>query len=247
MPDTTGSSRRRWPSLESQVRQLYDAGARNFVVLNLPNLGKTPIVMQNQSYWPHGRTQADPPRRLQLSDQAQRADRVPQQAAGARAQRTGQRVARREHASPWTPHSCVDQILEGRRAGRRARALRLRLRAPRPRERAARRAQAGALPESLLLRRLSRQSGRLRACARSRRARCSGTSCIPRRTPTAGWRTSCSKDLARARARGGAGLRGRAPGVLHRRTTSPPGDEESGACARQLPNAYGPPRSSARR
>ena len=54
-------------SLENQVRLLYAAGARNFVVLNLPNLGKTPIVMQNQSYWPHGRTQPDPPRRLQLS------------------------------------------------------------------------------------------------------------------------------------------------------------------------------------
>ncbi len=54
-------------SLENQVRLLYAAGARSFVVLNLPNLGKTPIVMQNQSYWPHGRKQADPPRRLQLS------------------------------------------------------------------------------------------------------------------------------------------------------------------------------------
>ncbi len=54
-------------SLESQVRRLYAAGARNFLVLNLPDLGKTPIVMQNQSYLPFGRPQPDSARRLRLS------------------------------------------------------------------------------------------------------------------------------------------------------------------------------------
>ena len=54
-------------SLADQVRVLYAAGGRQFVVLNLPDLGKTPIVMQNQSYFPSGRKLPDPHRRLQLS------------------------------------------------------------------------------------------------------------------------------------------------------------------------------------
>jgi phospholipase/lecithinase/hemolysin len=54
-------------SLESQVRLLYESGARHFVLLNLPDLGKTPIVLQNESYFPVGRKQSDPARRLQLS------------------------------------------------------------------------------------------------------------------------------------------------------------------------------------
>ena len=39
-------------SLAEQVRRLYAAGGRRFVVMNLPNLGRTPIVLQNQSYLP---------------------------------------------------------------------------------------------------------------------------------------------------------------------------------------------------
>jgi phospholipase/lecithinase/hemolysin len=54
-------------ALETQVRRLYAAGARNFLVLNLPDLGKTPIVMQNESYLPFGPPQPDPVRRLRLS------------------------------------------------------------------------------------------------------------------------------------------------------------------------------------
>lgn len=53
-------------SLDSQVRRLYAAGARSFVVLNLPNLGKSPIVLQNQSYF-HGSAKAEEARRLRLS------------------------------------------------------------------------------------------------------------------------------------------------------------------------------------
>jgi phospholipase/lecithinase/hemolysin len=54
-------------ALESQVRRLYAAGGRNFVLLNLPDLGKTPIVLQNESYLPFGPPQPDPVRRLRLA------------------------------------------------------------------------------------------------------------------------------------------------------------------------------------
>jgi len=54
-------------SLAEQVRRLHAAGARQFVVINLPDLGKTPIVLQNQSYFPFGPGKAEGPRRLRLS------------------------------------------------------------------------------------------------------------------------------------------------------------------------------------
>jgi phospholipase/lecithinase/hemolysin len=54
-------------SLAEQVRRLEKAGARRFLLLNLPNLGKTPIVLQNQSYLPFGRPRPEPARRLHLS------------------------------------------------------------------------------------------------------------------------------------------------------------------------------------
>ncbi len=37
-------------SKEDQIRRLYKAGARRFMVLNLPDLGATPIVLQNSNY-----------------------------------------------------------------------------------------------------------------------------------------------------------------------------------------------------
>src|SRR5262245_3376708 len=54
-------------ALADQVRVLHEAGGRNFVLLNLPDLGKTPIIMQNKSYLPSGPKQSDSARRLQLS------------------------------------------------------------------------------------------------------------------------------------------------------------------------------------
>jgi phospholipase/lecithinase/hemolysin len=51
-------------ALELQVRRLYAAGGRRFVMVNLPNLGNTPIVLQNQSYM---RPKLEAQRRLQLS------------------------------------------------------------------------------------------------------------------------------------------------------------------------------------
>lgn len=55
-------------ALEDQVRRLHAAGARQFVVLNLPNLGKTPIVLQNESYLPLGHPPDPVSRRLRLSE-----------------------------------------------------------------------------------------------------------------------------------------------------------------------------------
>ena len=43
-------ARRVIQSKEEQIRHLYDAGARRFLVLNLPDLGATPIVLQNSTY-----------------------------------------------------------------------------------------------------------------------------------------------------------------------------------------------------
>ena len=54
-------------SLAEQVRRLYAAGGRRFVVVNLPNLGRTPIVLQNQSYLPFEKPKTDAERRLLLS------------------------------------------------------------------------------------------------------------------------------------------------------------------------------------
>jgi phospholipase/lecithinase/hemolysin len=54
-------------ALADQVRRLHGAGARQFVVLNLPNLGKTPIVLQNESYTPFGHPPDPAKRRLRLS------------------------------------------------------------------------------------------------------------------------------------------------------------------------------------
>lgn len=55
-------------SLAQQVRRLHAAGGRRFVVLNLPDLGRTPIVLQNESYAPAGSTASDDgERRVRLS------------------------------------------------------------------------------------------------------------------------------------------------------------------------------------
>ncbi|MDG1956919.1 MAG: SGNH/GDSL hydrolase family protein [Candidatus Binatia bacterium] len=43
-------ARRVIQSMEEQILHLYEAGARRFIVLNLPDLGATPIVLQNNTY-----------------------------------------------------------------------------------------------------------------------------------------------------------------------------------------------------
>jgi len=58
-------------SMADQVRQLYAVGARQFVVVNLPNLGMTPMVIHNTSY--HAREEGasvsgdDDARRIELA------------------------------------------------------------------------------------------------------------------------------------------------------------------------------------
>ncbi len=50
-----------------QMHTLYNAGARCFVVINLPDLGKTPIVLQNKTYYPPQPPDSDAARKLELS------------------------------------------------------------------------------------------------------------------------------------------------------------------------------------
>jgi len=53
--------------LLGHVETLYDAGARRFVLLNLPDLGRTPIVLQNTTYTPDFTVTNDSARRLELA------------------------------------------------------------------------------------------------------------------------------------------------------------------------------------
>jgi phospholipase/lecithinase/hemolysin len=52
--------------LTGQVKRLHAAGARRFVVVTLPDLGRTPIVLHNDSYQPQ-RVRTEAGRRIQLS------------------------------------------------------------------------------------------------------------------------------------------------------------------------------------
>ena len=52
-------------ALADQVRRLYAAGARRFVVVNLPDLGRTPAVLHNTSYQPDGE-RSEEARRIRL-------------------------------------------------------------------------------------------------------------------------------------------------------------------------------------
>ena len=52
-------------ALADQVRRLYAAGARRFVVVNLPDLGRTPAVLHNTSYQPRGE-RSEEGRRIRL-------------------------------------------------------------------------------------------------------------------------------------------------------------------------------------
>ena len=53
--------------LVSEIRTLYAAGARRFVMVNMPDLGRTPIILQNETYSPDGTVITDARRRFQLS------------------------------------------------------------------------------------------------------------------------------------------------------------------------------------
>lgn len=54
-------------SIAEQVGRLHAAGARQFVIVNLPDIGKSPIVVQNKSYQPARRPKSEAERRLLLA------------------------------------------------------------------------------------------------------------------------------------------------------------------------------------
>jgi len=54
-------------SLENYIAQLNEAGVHKILLLNLPDLGRTPIVMQNETYIPLAGISNDPLRRMELS------------------------------------------------------------------------------------------------------------------------------------------------------------------------------------
>lgn len=53
--------------LARHLRSLYDAGARLFIMVNSPDLGRTPIVLQNTTYTPEHLETNDVARRLELA------------------------------------------------------------------------------------------------------------------------------------------------------------------------------------
>lgn len=55
-------------SIRLQVETLYAAGARQFLLINLPDMGATPIVLQNQTYFPPMPAASDAERKLILAD-----------------------------------------------------------------------------------------------------------------------------------------------------------------------------------
>jgi phospholipase/lecithinase/hemolysin len=54
-------------ALAGQVRRLHAAGGRQFALVNLPDLGRTPIVVHNESYEPRVPTSSDAGRRMLLA------------------------------------------------------------------------------------------------------------------------------------------------------------------------------------
>jgi len=54
-------------ALDRHVRTLYEAGARHFVMLNMPDLGRAPIVLQNTTYTPEHPETNDAARRIELA------------------------------------------------------------------------------------------------------------------------------------------------------------------------------------
>ena len=54
-------------ALERYIQRLYAVGARRFILMDLPDLGETPIVLQNETYMKGDREQSDEQRRADLS------------------------------------------------------------------------------------------------------------------------------------------------------------------------------------
>ena len=53
--------------LDLDVRTLYGAGARKFIMVNIPDLGRAPIVLQNTTYKPEDSATNDAARRIELA------------------------------------------------------------------------------------------------------------------------------------------------------------------------------------
>ncbi|MFQ3324641.1 MAG: thermolabile hemolysin [Pseudomonadales bacterium] len=54
-------------ALERYLKRLYVIGARRFILMDLPDLGETPVVLQNESYMKGNSEQSDQQRRAELS------------------------------------------------------------------------------------------------------------------------------------------------------------------------------------
>lgn len=54
-------------ALAQQVTRLHGAGARLFVLVNLPDLGRTPIVLQNRTYFPEPPADTEDARKFELA------------------------------------------------------------------------------------------------------------------------------------------------------------------------------------
>lgn len=55
-------------SIGQQIEKLHAAGARQFLVINLPDMGQTPIVLQNRTYFPPRPANSDDERKLVLAE-----------------------------------------------------------------------------------------------------------------------------------------------------------------------------------
>ncbi|MGH7287556.1 MAG: SGNH/GDSL hydrolase family protein [Myxococcota bacterium] len=95
------------------MRRLYAAGGRRFLVMNLPNLGKTPIVLQNQSYVPFRRPKSEAERRLVLSRKLGELSAYHNQKLASAVAQLDRELPEAQLVSVDTAR-LVDEILEGR-------------------------------------------------------------------------------------------------------------------------------------
>ena len=62
-----GAVQRAVAQLNRDIRTLYSAGAKKFIMLNMPDLGRTPIVLQNTTYKSKNSVANDAARRIDLA------------------------------------------------------------------------------------------------------------------------------------------------------------------------------------
>ena len=201
-------------SLAEQVRRLYAAGGRRFVVMNLPNLGRTPIVLQNQSYLPAEQTKTEAERRLLLSRKLGELTAFHNQKLAAAVGRLDRELPEAQFvtvdaARSWTRSSTAAPPTPGASASTTA---------SRCASSGARCAPAAAAPASRSAATRAAISARSirRASAGSRRTRCSGTSCIPSSYTHCWVAYFVQRELAKAGLVAAPGSGSRATRLLHR-------------------------------